>query len=206
MRKIHLSSTRNSSLICTKKRKRLTLFNISLCFMILIASWCLSTAFISYKDVCHLSHQIESTFGIRFSRVKEIPKRSIRVVCTLVKDEGAYLEEWIEFHLRAGWNRFVIYDDASNDTTLDVVSRYGPEIIEFIPITGFEHAADQHRAAPVKNILLPKCAIKYWPVAEVIGIFDVDEFVYPGRSSWEADDPFLDAARRSEILSTTVRQ
>jgi glycosyltransferase involved in cell wall biosynthesis len=45
-------------------------------------------------------------------------------VAAIIKDEGHYLEEWIEFHLGVGVDHFVLYDNGSTDNTNDVLKKY----------------------------------------------------------------------------------
>ena len=37
------------------------------------------------------------------------------VICTSVRNEAPYIQEWLEFHLLVGATKFVIYDDKSTD-------------------------------------------------------------------------------------------
>ncbi|MBQ6975183.1 MAG: glycosyltransferase family 2 protein [Selenomonadaceae bacterium] len=37
------------------------------------------------------------------------------VVVTIVRDEAPYIKEWIDYHLLAGVNHFLIYDNESSD-------------------------------------------------------------------------------------------
>lgn len=37
------------------------------------------------------------------------------VICTSVRNEAPYIQEWLEFHLLVGATKFVIYNDRSTD-------------------------------------------------------------------------------------------
>ena len=45
-------------------------------------------------------------------------------ICAIVKNEGRYLEEWIDYHLGIGVQKFFIYDNESTDSTKDILQRY----------------------------------------------------------------------------------
>ena len=37
---------------------------------------------------------------------------------SIMKDEGSYIKEWLDYHLLAGVNHFFIYDNESEDNFL----------------------------------------------------------------------------------------
>ncbi|WP_269930038.1 glycosyltransferase family 92 protein [Aminobacter sp. HY435] len=49
-------------------------------------------------------------------------------ICTVVKNEGTYLAEWISYHWLQGVTLFRIYDTGSTDGTLELLSRIGKSI------------------------------------------------------------------------------
>lgn len=91
------------------------------------------------------------------------------VACTMVRNEFAYLPEWILFHHAMGVQKFVIYDDRSTDGVQALSELFRPQNITVEVLwTGtagggqpraFTHCLQQHRNAS-------------W-----VGVFDVDEFV-----------------------------
>lgn len=48
-------------------------------------------------------------------------QRAYLAVCSMFKDEGPYLAEWIEFHRFMGVERFFLYDNLSSDSGRDVL-------------------------------------------------------------------------------------
>jgi len=58
-----------------------------------------------------------------FSFIKRRP-RDYLAVCAIMKNEGRYLREWIEFHKIVGVERFYLYDNGSTDDTCDVLAPY----------------------------------------------------------------------------------
>ena len=45
-------------------------------------------------------------------------------IASVIKDEGPYLEEWIEFHRLAGCEHFILYDNDSTDETVEILQKY----------------------------------------------------------------------------------
>jgi hypothetical protein len=45
-------------------------------------------------------------------------------VCSMYRNEAAYLAEWIEFHMLVGVERFFLYDNDSDDEHLEVLAPY----------------------------------------------------------------------------------
>lgn len=39
-------------------------------------------------------------------------------ICAIMKDEGPYLVEWLEFHKLVGVEKFYLYDNSSNDNSM----------------------------------------------------------------------------------------
>ena len=49
------------------------------------------------------------------TRPDPLPGRDI-TFCTMIKNEARYIREWVEFHSLLGVNRFIIFDNDSNDS------------------------------------------------------------------------------------------
>ncbi|XDE60951.1 glycosyltransferase family 92 protein [Arthrospira platensis BEA 1257B] len=45
-------------------------------------------------------------------------------ICAIMRDEGCYLMEWLEFHKLVGVERFYLYNNNSVDNTQDIVIPY----------------------------------------------------------------------------------
>lgn len=93
-------------------------------------------------------------------------------ICTIVKDEGRYLAEWIEFHLLMGVKYFYIYDNDSTDDTFDVLKHY-----EYLGIVKRIHWPGVSRQPDMCSDFVKTCKRSYQWVAFI----DIDEFlVIPG--------------------------
>jgi hypothetical protein len=103
--------------------------------------------------------------------------RAYLAACTIYRDDAEYLAEWIEFHRRAGVERFFLYDNGSTDDHLEVLAPYVEEGLATVhdwpvPFLGrggrpkalvqaFEHCAGAHRED-----------------ARWVAFLDVDEFLF----------------------------
>jgi Glycosyltransferase family 92 len=127
----------------------------------------------------------------------------------MVKNQRRWMREWIEFYLMMGVEHFIIYDNDSNDRLLEILQCYIDDgIITYIPWppkevpppiearTKFEYWQDTwfrdsletclnndwpiHRQGPCQlaaftdAIRRTKNGVSRW-----LGIWDVDEYIYP---------------------------
>lgn len=94
-------------------------------------------------------------------------------ICAIVKDEGDYIREWIEFHRIQGVEHFFIYDNGSSDSTLRILQEYCDEgIVDLIPWPNFSVSLNPQFAA------YAHCAHAYAALAEWVAFIDVDEFLF----------------------------
>lgn len=45
-------------------------------------------------------------------------------IAAIMKDEGPYLKEWLDFHILAGVDKFYLYDNGSTDNTTEILKPY----------------------------------------------------------------------------------
>ncbi len=60
----------------------------------------------------------------RFKQDNEGPFKQNLSIVAIMKDEGRYLAEWIEYHKIVGVEKFYIYDNESSDITQEVLAPY----------------------------------------------------------------------------------
>lgn len=87
----------------------------------------------------------------------------------IVKNEGPYIREWIEFHIRQGVSRFYIYDNESTDNTKEIISDYiadGTVVYKYYPGKAMQYVS---YLEAVEN---------YAYQAKYMGFIDLDEFVF----------------------------
>lgn len=88
----------------------------------------------------------------------------------IIKDEAPYTKEWLEFHIRAGIEKFYIYDNGSTDNIAEVLAPYIKSgIVEYIPFPG------PQMQLPAYNHFVEN----YGNNTKWVAVFDVDEFITP---------------------------
>jgi predicted DNA-binding WGR domain protein len=91
-------------------------------------------------------------------------------VVVIVKNEVLYIEEWLEYHLLLGVQKFYLYDNESSDNLINILQPYiKAGIVEYkhFPYTGKQVLA--------YNDILEKAKKEtYW-----LAVIDVDEFIVP---------------------------
>lgn len=115
-------------------------------------------------------------------------------IAATIRDEGAYLGEWLDFHRAVGVRSFILYDDASSDDTrLIVEQRARSHDITFIPWA-------QRVRYDKKKILINNQVLAYAHAICNFGaqfrwmsFIDVDEFLVP-----MAENTLLSALARLE--------
>ena len=94
--------------------------------------------------------------------------------CLIVKNEGLFLREWLEYHLLAGFDHFYIYDNNSTDDILDQLAPY-ETVLTYVtwPLT------DQQQRHAYRHCLDNYGAESLW-----MAFIDADEFVvYKGEGT-----------------------
>jgi len=94
-------------------------------------------------------------------------------VVTIVKDEEAYLTEWIEFHRLVGFDHFIIYDNGSTDGTRRVLAPYEDTgIATVFPWCNFSNVLNHQKAANAHAVA------NFGNQFRRMAFFDVDEFLF----------------------------
>ncbi|MFS2174418.1 glycosyltransferase family 92 protein [Rhizobium pisi] len=92
----------------------------------------------------------------------------------IAKNEGAYLDEWIQFHLLVGISHFYIYDNGSTDQSLSVLSAYEKAgIVTVVPWRPFSVWAN------TQNMAYAHAVSNFGPGSRWMAFFDLDEFMFP---------------------------
>lgn len=101
-------------------------------------------------------------------------------VCAVLKNEGLYLKEWVEFYLKQGVERFYLYDNESSDNPKEVLKEYADKIT-------------WHRTKGTKQqrVAYNHMIREYTKDNEWCAFVDIDEFFYSGK-----DKSFIETIRR----------
>lgn len=92
----------------------------------------------------------------------------------MIRNEGPYLQEWLDFHIALGVDRFILYDNGSTDQTLRICEPYVRDgVVTVVPWINFSIWSNHQRAAYAHALA------NYGPDTTWMGFFDVDEFMMP---------------------------
>jgi hypothetical protein len=98
---------------------------------------------------------------------------SALTVVAIIKNEGAYLEEWFQFHMGVGVDRFIIYDNDSTDNGPEIIKKYVAKgIAEYIPWPHF--CADRY----TQSLAYAHALCQFGSQAEWMAFIDLDEFLF----------------------------
>jgi glycosyltransferase involved in cell wall biosynthesis len=74
-------------------------------------------------------------------------RRPTATLCAIMKDEGAYIAEWVAFHRSIGFDRIIIYDNDSTDSSDETLRRLDTAgLIDYIPWPSKPGVAPQRAA------------------------------------------------------------
>ncbi len=95
-------------------------------------------------------------------------------VVAIMKNEGPYVKEWLDYHLLAGVDHFFIFDNESEDNLKKILQPYidkGIVTYEFLP--------GQVMQSPAYNLAINR--FRFY--CRYIAFIDTDEFILPKSSS-----------------------
>ncbi|MDO4171031.1 MAG: glycosyltransferase family 92 protein [Lachnospiraceae bacterium] len=136
---------------------------------------------------------------LNISTEKEYEYKDQLSVVAIVKNEGLYIREWIEFHKIVGVTKFYIYDNESNDQLEKILASYiksGEVVYEYFP--GKSKQLDAYNNA-VK---------KYKNNTKYMAFIDLDEYLMPshyGEKLPEVIDSILSINKHAAGVGVTWR-
>ena len=48
----------------------------------------------------------------------------IKCIFTNIKNEHLYLEQWLNYHIKLGFNKFILYEDEGSESHADIIAKY----------------------------------------------------------------------------------
>lgn len=97
-------------------------------------------------------------------------------VAAILKDEGKYLKEWLDYHLLAGVDHFYLYNHESEDNYEDIIKPY----VDAGLVTSI-YWPGERAMTPAHNDAVKK--FKFFN--RYMAFIDLDEFIYP-KITWGA--------------------
>lgn len=91
-------------------------------------------------------------------------------VCAIMKDEGPYLKEWLDYHILVGVQHFYLYDNGCTDDTDDILKSY----IEAKVATLIRFPGERMQKNAYND-----CIARFYNEAKWIAVIDLDEFIVP---------------------------
>lgn len=129
-------------------------------------------------QITHLS-PIPSVAQYKPQLQKSSPsEKSLICACTMVRNVGKFLPEWVTFHSSIGVNKFFFYDNGSDDELDDVINTTVTNHPKKINITTYHWPWAKTQEAGFSH-----CAVANRDTCKWMMFLDVDEFVF--MPSWE---------------------
>lgn len=126
--------------------------------------------FVTRKALVHISlfQFIKLCYAYHYKQPKKFKYYLSAVIC--IKDEGAYMQEWIEYHLLQGVEHFYIYNNNGTDNTQEILKPYIQKgLITWINFPG----------KGVQKVIYNDAVEKFKNETRWMTFIDADEFVFP---------------------------
>ena len=94
-------------------------------------------------------------------------------IVAIMKFEGPYLKEWLDYHLLAGVDHFYIYDNDSPDNQAEIAAPYVKAgLVDYFPTPG----------KMMQNVVYNDAVKDFKFQSRYMAFIDGDEFIYPKSS------------------------
>lgn len=112
------------------------------------------------------------------------PGRHGIAIAACVKNEEAYIAEWLRFHRAVGIRHFILYDHGSTDGTVDEIRRVlRPGELTFLPWAGRIVTAKNDLLIDWQVVAFAHAVQNYGADFQRIAFIDADEFLLPQQGS-----------------------
>lgn len=112
-------------------------------------------------------------FIFKFSPIPKTEKKYKFSICSIFKNEGPYLKEFVEYHLLIGFEHFYFYNNNSDDKYKEVLKEYVDKGIVTLtewPIVPGQQAMYEHWYATYRH------------ETQWVAFLDLDEFICPTKA------------------------
>lgn len=100
------------------------------------------------------------------------PRKYKISIVIIVKNEAAYLEEWLNYHLSLGIEHFYVYDNGSTDNLKNVLTAFGSQVT-------YSYFPGARRQLDAYNDALTR----FGSSSKYMAFLDADEFIYLRKKS-----------------------
>lgn len=108
------------------------------------------------------------------------PGRHGVAIAAIIKNEGAYIEEWLRFHVAVGVRHFYLYDDGSVDESISIVRRtLSPENVTIFPWHGRLTDVSVGKLINMQIVAFAHAILNFGSAYRWMAFNDVDEFLLP---------------------------
>ncbi|KAK6939219.1 Glycosyltransferase family 92 [Dillenia turbinata] len=108
--------------------------------------------------------------GLPWRTVEKIERKSLLCACTMVYNVAKVLKEWVVYHSRIGVEKFILYDNGSDDELEKIVDELSRE--------GFDVKSRYWPWAKMQEAGFSHCAVQNDDSCSWMMFVDVDEFVF----------------------------
>ena len=112
-------------------------------------------------------------FMFKFCPIPKTEKKYKYSICSIFKNEGPYLKEFIEYHLLVGFEHFYFYNNNSEDNYKEVLQEY----VEKGVVTLIEWPV-----VPGQQAMYENWYATYRHETQWVAFLDLDEFICPTRA------------------------
>ncbi len=135
------------------------------------------SAFVPNKVARHRMRGLIEFGLLRAARVaqqnrvmRKVPPVHYLGVCAIVKNEGLYFNEWIDWHTALGVEKFYIYNNESTDDTFEILRPYiDSSLVEYHFVAGKKKQTTAY----------DDCLARHRYDSRWIAFIDLDEFIVP---------------------------
>lgn len=117
-----------------------------------------------------LVRKMRESHALRTKELKHTKYTHNLAIVAIMKNEGAYIKEWIEYHKLVGVDKFYLYDNESSDDTKKILTPYIKSgLVEYTFFPG------QKMQLPAYN----DCIEKHKNDTKWLAVIDLDEYIVP---------------------------
>ena len=92
----------------------------------------------------------------------------------IFKNESLYIAEWINFHRMVGFNRFILYDNGSDDQSADIARENS--VGDDVTVIDWRHFIADH---DTQLLAYSHAAANFGDRCKWMCCIDIDEFLFP---------------------------